>query len=216
MLLYKYRSLKNFEFVLDIILNERLYCAPYHQLNDPFEGLFRSVSNAQEIAFQYHGLGSRLSNPTTHHHTIEDCVERDAHKICSLSSSLNDVRLWAYYANGHKGIAFEIEVPENVAELFKVSYSPMLPNFGGTAISAPCSHDVLSCKTNHWDYEEEFRIIHSDNYFPLPNGIKALYVGTRTSDEHYALLEKIVGNRFPIYRTTINKNKVSVEPIRSS
>ena len=40
MILYKYRSLSNFEHVADIILNDRLYCPTYEELNDPFEGLF--------------------------------------------------------------------------------------------------------------------------------------------------------------------------------
>ncbi|MEI8205410.1 MAG: hypothetical protein WCG03_00870 [Kiritimatiellales bacterium] len=46
MLLYKYRSLENFEYVLDIILNEHLHCAPYENLNAPFEGIFKAVHTA--------------------------------------------------------------------------------------------------------------------------------------------------------------------------
>ena len=41
MKLYKYRSLRrNLDFVLDILLNERLYCANYTALNDPLEGYY--------------------------------------------------------------------------------------------------------------------------------------------------------------------------------
>ena len=40
MKLYKYRSLHNLEFILDVLLNERLHCAPYTKLNGPFEGVF--------------------------------------------------------------------------------------------------------------------------------------------------------------------------------
>ena len=41
MKLYKYRSLRqNLDFVLDILLNGRLYCAEYQTLNDPLEGFF--------------------------------------------------------------------------------------------------------------------------------------------------------------------------------
>jgi len=45
MILYKYRSLVNFERILDIILNQRLYCSKYDELNDPFEGLFIRTIN---------------------------------------------------------------------------------------------------------------------------------------------------------------------------
>ena len=40
MLLYKYRTLSNPESALDILLNQRLHCSRYLELNDPFEGLF--------------------------------------------------------------------------------------------------------------------------------------------------------------------------------
>jgi hypothetical protein len=40
MLLYKYRGLSNLRYVADILCHERLYCAPYTELNDPFEGFF--------------------------------------------------------------------------------------------------------------------------------------------------------------------------------
>lgn len=43
MKLYKFRSLDNIEFTFDILLNERLYCANYKDLNDPFEGIFRTT-----------------------------------------------------------------------------------------------------------------------------------------------------------------------------
>ena len=36
--LYKYRSLANWKFVLDILVNGRLYAAPFSELNDPMEG----------------------------------------------------------------------------------------------------------------------------------------------------------------------------------
>ncbi|MGB8764645.1 MAG: hypothetical protein WCD07_07625, partial [Burkholderiales bacterium] len=36
MILYKYRSFDNYEFLLDILINERLYCSIYKNLNDPF------------------------------------------------------------------------------------------------------------------------------------------------------------------------------------
>lgn len=38
--LYKYRSLDNFKFFIDIILNNRLYAAKYKDLNDPMEGQY--------------------------------------------------------------------------------------------------------------------------------------------------------------------------------
>lgn len=37
---YKYRSLSNLRFFLDILIYKRLYMASYSELNDPMEGAF--------------------------------------------------------------------------------------------------------------------------------------------------------------------------------
>lgn len=37
---YKYRSLSNLRYFLDILINKRLYMASYSELNDPMEGAF--------------------------------------------------------------------------------------------------------------------------------------------------------------------------------
>ena len=42
---YKYRSLENWRFVLDIFLNKRFYAAPFASLNDPMEGRYYYVGN---------------------------------------------------------------------------------------------------------------------------------------------------------------------------
>jgi hypothetical protein len=39
MLLYKYKSLENFDQVSDLLLTNRLYCPTPSQLNDPLEGV---------------------------------------------------------------------------------------------------------------------------------------------------------------------------------
>jgi len=39
-MLYKYKTIGSFRFLLDIIVNQRLYAAKYNKLNDPMEGLF--------------------------------------------------------------------------------------------------------------------------------------------------------------------------------
>ena len=36
---YKYRSLSNLRYFLDILINKRLYMASYSELNDPIKGI---------------------------------------------------------------------------------------------------------------------------------------------------------------------------------
>lgn len=201
MLLYKYRSLKNFEFVADIILNERLHCSTYDRLNDPFEGLFLTI---WKILINKKPL-DRTFNICKN---VEDLpVDLTKTRICSLSSSISDVRLWSNYADGHKGIVFELNFKGLDSHIHKVVYSTNLPEF-----TSPMPHEVLLYKTSHWEYEAEYRIIHEDKYFPISNRIEAIYLGYRISNTHCDLLSKMTSNEIAIYRTRLNTKKIQVEP----
>ena len=95
MLLYKYRSLKDFKNIADILTEKRLYASSFLDLNDPMEGHFYYYVNSLPNDF------------------LEKlwCQKKES-KICSLGSEKDCFLLWTYYADGHKGIAIEIEVDE--------------------------------------------------------------------------------------------------------
>jgi hypothetical protein len=141
----------------------------------------------------------------------------DTVKICSLSSDLNDVRLWSYYADEHKGIVFEIDFSK-LETIYKVTYSEKLPWSSTGLLGHLSPQEVLSRKTNHWVFESEYRIIdeidhlEEGKYFNIKGRIKAIYLGTRTSEQHRKFLNKIVPREIPIYTTKINLEKIIVEP----
>jgi hypothetical protein len=156
------------------------------------------------------------NEPVKMYKNIEDLpVDWSRTRLCSLSSSISEVRLWSYYADGHKGVVFEIDFSGLESYIHKVIYSDKFPTFGSTILTSPFPHEVLSHKTNHWAYEDEYRIIHGSEYFSISNRIKAIYAGFRISDLHYNLLNKIVANGIPIIRTKINKDKIKIEPYQS-
>ena len=103
MILYKYRSLSNIKFVLDILVNQRLHCARHDKLNDPLEGVFWYMLQREK--------GVRRIGYDKNNHK----------RVCSLSKSLNDIRLWSYYAEGHQGVAIEINLDNN-NDLYPVDY----------------------------------------------------------------------------------------------
>jgi hypothetical protein len=141
----------------------------------------------------------------------------DTVKICSLSSDLNDVRLWSYYANGHRGVVFEIDF-SGLEKTYEVKYFEELPRGSITLLGQPSPHELLSRKTKHWEFESEYRIIDENKhleegkFFGIKGRIKAIYLGTRTSGLHRKLLNKIVPDEIPIYTTKINEEKIIVEP----
>jgi len=226
MILYKYRSLANLEYILDIILNQRLYCSTYPELNDPFEGLFVTTTTITVADFlknkmvfpMFVKLPIKLEKVKEAKDLFGGAIDKV--KICSLSSDLNDVRLWSYYADGHKGIVFEIDFSE-LETIYEVMYSEKLPSSSWwnipTILGQPSIHEVLSRKTKHWRFESEYRIIdkskHLDEgkFFGIKDRIKAIYLGNRTSDYHRKLLNKIVPSKIPICTTKINKKTIKVE-----
>jgi hypothetical protein len=169
------------------------------------------------------GLAAQLLGKTYKRVEDLDSSANDKIRICSLSSDLNDVRLWSYYADGHKGIVFEIDFSGLETKLHEVYYSEKLPwGVSPQEVSVLLSewtkpHDVLSRKTNHWKFESEYRIIDESKcleegkYFSIKGRIKTIYLGTRTSDIHRKLLTKIVPSEIPIYTTKINEKKIIVE-----
>jgi hypothetical protein len=222
MILYKYRSLANFEHVLDIILNQRLHCSTYPELNDPFEGLFVTTTVLTPAHFRIHKIPLPMlvkwPIKLEHAREVKDFWGGaiDKVKICSLSSTLNDVRLWSYYADGHKGIVFEIDF-SGLEKIYEVKYFEELLD-GSISILGPKLDEVLSRKTKHWEFESEYRIINESEhledgkYFDIKGRIKAIYLGTRTSDKHRDLLKQIVQDKIPFWTTKINHKKVIVEP----
>src|SRR5262249_6438004 len=90
---YKYRSLENWHFLLDIFLNKRLYAARFKSLNDPMEGQYYYV-NGRARGLVRSAIAAR----------------REQWNICSLTPHARSSLMWAYYANGHRGIAIGVEL----------------------------------------------------------------------------------------------------------
>jgi len=51
-MLYKYGSLNNFKYFVDIILNNRPYASPYFDLNDPMEGYYSYPNGKYSVEFK--------------------------------------------------------------------------------------------------------------------------------------------------------------------
>jgi hypothetical protein len=211
MKLYKYRSLANFDFVLDIVLNERLHCAPYEKLNDPFEGVFLS---AIHMPLVLHGIAPPMvgGRKFTKSSSISELPFVGKTRVCSLSASLSDVRLWSHYADGHKGVAIEIDFSGIENQVFAVEYVPKLKEFGISLLASPESEDVLKLKTSHWEYEKEYRILAEQEYFPVHKRISAVYLGLRVAELHRQLLLRVVSLDIPVFSTKLNETRVTVEP----
>lgn len=208
MKLYKLRSLSNFERFLDIVLNERLYCAPFEKLNDPFEGLYLAVSSLSPVMLQRQGVT---------HCRVNSASNLDEHerysRVCSLSANLKDVRLWSHYADGHKGVAIEIDFSGYEADVVPIHYLAEMKKYSNTILGMPFPDEVLRHKTAHWLYEEEVRIIQADPYYPIEGRITSIFLGARTSNDRKDMLYKVLPKGIAMIETKINEVTLEIEPV---
>lgn len=207
MKLYKYKSLRDFEFFLDIIINERLYCSEYQKLNDPFEGVFLTITRPLIATIKPHPL-----NTLREIKTIKDLPFSKKSKVCSLSASLSDVRLWSYYAEGLKGVAIELDFTGIENSVIAVKYVNEIQKHGTTLLGGSTAEEVLSFKSTHWEFEKEYRIIQEETYFPIIDRITAVYAGSRISQEHFGFLRKLVPEKVPVYETKVDPETITVSP----
>ncbi len=131
MKLYKYKSLVNLWHMLDVIVNQRLYCAHWKELNDPLEGRYEIYLGEKSDRLESI-MASRIENA------------KDTYRVASLSADPTNFLMWSHYADGHKGVAIEIEIADDHEDLIQVIYTPFLSDL--PISSRPKKTCVISSK----------------------------------------------------------------------
>ena len=149
MVLYKYRSLQNFERFVDILINRRLYAAPFLSLNDPMEGRYIFRDGAQSKT------------------AIRRIRSEDDLRIVSLSRKWNSTLMWSHYADSHRGVVVGIELSDRTHKVIPMQYVSELlrPNVDNSVERAIIA---LQQKHEFWQYEDEYRVIlRNRKYVPI-------------------------------------------------
>jgi hypothetical protein len=172
--LYKYRSLENIDFLLDIIVNSRLYAATYESLNDPMEGYFRYKSSIIG-----HDLLQQIRS-----------MKKET-RILSLAQTPDDMLMWSYYANGHKGAVLKVAIKESHdAYVIKpVKYKKSGALIHETLDAEDAVARLLTTKYERWENEEEVRVL-TPNKFVKVKVIEMIF-GNNVSEEKIDIVTKI-------------------------
>ena len=72
--------------------------------------------------------------------------------------------------------------------------------------------DILSFKTNHWEYESEYRIITEEEYYSVSGMITSIYLGIRARDDLKELVVRITPEKIPVHDTKIDQSSVTIKP----
>ncbi|CDT44887.1 DUF2971 domain-containing protein [Vibrio coralliirubri] len=167
---YKYKSLSNFEFVLDILLRERLYASKYSELNDSMEGVIMVDGTIPDDLEE------------TWKNILEDL------RVCCFTPDDSNTLMWAHYADGGRGCAIAFELLPS-SEAVKVSYRKK-PKVSKNQLTTDKAIEILTYKDSSWKYEKEFRCITSDTYVPI--AVKTLILGPKVEASTVDLLQGIL------------------------
>ena len=150
-IVFKYRSLKgtlNFDRVLDIVKNNRLYMPAVKELNDPFEGRNVAVEHLPAEAYD------RLEN------------WRTEHRVLSLSATCFSTLMWANYASEEDGVSIGFYSNDSFSGMEPIEYLNDNTDKQWLAFEDSCVHRFdFKYKSKDWAYEEEYRIESDYNEF---------------------------------------------------
>lgn len=196
MKLYKYRSLRKFDFVADILCNQRFHASSFFDLNDPMEGLFEYTESTKK---EY----------------IDAIIEgKRKLRICAFSKDCKNILLWAHYADGFKGICIEVDLREPQLEDYEivtVEYSTRRVSFSNNSrhLVSVMPRRILSQKSSVWKYEKEVRTLSRDKYIHDGVSIKSILLGIRTPEILKEAIFRITPPDIPIFETCISDtNKI--------
>jgi hypothetical protein len=188
---YKYKSAENLWQLADIIVRGRLFCAKWDTLNDPLEGRYEVFFNPRFP--QSDVLLEKLE------------TRRNTYRIASFSSVPDNFLMWSHYADGHKGVAIELEIDSSHRDLFEVVYSPFSSVFSSSAQISKDVRHIFNGKTEAWSYEKEYRIITTSTHFKLPNPVHRVLLGPLFDPDRRELLRSIIPGTVEIVQTTLDR-----------
>lgn len=174
--LWKYRP--NNKFTDDVFVSQVLYFPTPPQLNDPFDCQIQPVvATPTEIAVwvQQHNPGASVqqlqnviahatSNPNAFRKDINEVMRKHIDKlgVCSFTTNPDHPLMWAHYTESHKGLCLGFDVTQDPGLFLvplRVNYSPTYPLYNHLTQSKQMAEFVLSAKSNHWAYEDEWRVM---------------------------------------------------------
>ena len=171
--LYKYRTVDNFKFFVEILMNNKLFAGKYKSMNDPMEGIYRYspefITNEQRNAL---------------------FEEKNAKTFCCFSKDKDNQLLWSHYANGHRGVVIGVKIDETKYDVRNIDY---VEDFASIDYyDENTSMEILSKKLKYWEYENEVRVFSKDNGNEINVTITEVILGMNMRFEDEILIRKLI------------------------
>lgn len=178
--MYKYRSIEQWKFLIDIISNQRLYASKYFELNDPMEGQYL------------------YTDGVLHEKLVEALKSmKQKIKICSLSQNPEHELMWAHYANGHNGIVIGANFDSRILNIRPIEYDGIVEiTEQRDVVSTEDALNILSHKSANWEYEQEHRVFLTEGEF-VNCKIERILIGQRVPEADEQLVRTLVEKFIP-------------------
>lgn len=147
------------EYALKALKDQRLKVSRFSGFNDPFE------------------LTSMTLDDKFNRSVINKNKEKidEIFRVLCCSASWNSPLLWGHYGDKHKGIALELEVPDDAAEAIR--YRKNRENVDLEKLFSKKDNkskrkffELCTTKYIEWSYEDEYRVHLIDDEFYHDNG----------------------------------------------
>ena len=224
MKLYKYRS----DIYRDLLtlVNNQIYAPTVQHLNDPSETIVNDSKMYEVFDFiEKSGLPKNIAKDN--YAKIVDQV-RTKLGIFSLSKTVCNELLWAYYANGHKGFCIEYDFEQlkksiskgHLHSIFNVQYKNDIPEFSINSITDNLVDDtqflkcLIATKSMAWEREEEIRItLYSSGLLGIsPESVTGIYFGFRMPESDKELIKASLASRdIKYYQMELKPNSYLLE-----
>lgn len=259
--LFKYRSNEG-EHSLDILSNNRFYFSTPNQFNDPFDA---SIPFDYSLVSKKYLMDMAKRNTTGHDRKSRRLNQKKLYRkvsaqrgnfgsvtyqsqieyvnetigIFCLSQEPDNLLLWSYYANSHKGfcIGFDYEKlkrsinhtnPRLVKEgkgflqIEQVIYSQSYPRINPETFDTVQKFILpLKTKSHHWSHEKEYRIIftHGPNHrLNFNDNIYSRIILGANSDSKLknSIIEilKRMKTKIPLFKAELSKMKYEIQLLK--
>ena len=173
-------------------MSRRLYCAHWSELNDPLEGRYEIFLGEKSPK-----LASIMTN------RIE--AARNCFRVASLSADPTNFLMWSHYADGHKGVVVEVDIPDDHPDLTKITYSPFSSVFSEKAQTNQDMRHLFNGKGEEWAYEQEYRVITDREFFELENPIQRLLMGPAVDDAQQRILRALLSDKVELVEMELDQ-----------
>jgi hypothetical protein len=241
--LYRYRSMDSRELPL-IFEHMKVYFPDPTTFKDPFEckpnltvhksSVMRELYLKERAKHRFPTADKKTIRKMTlsakrkllNHENLERAYEeflRNTGVYC-LSEKNDDILMWSHYSDGHKGLCIEFDASQEETffwEATKVVYQEEYPIVNVMDIGKPEEfRKALLTKSNHWEYEQERRILKfkreggpGGHNFPSKSLTGIILGALIEEQDKNKILHWIADypNKINIYQAKINRTKYKLD-----